>query len=156
MTTLMDKKNKLISKVSWTIQSDPYEANMYENKNYNVELPVSPEILNIKLRGKKIAVLYDGNKVVLTTPFIGNTFGEWMQCLYNGVNKKLIVDELSREEITGIYNRISGWFNSDIRLQMVKKFESNKLKISELLGNHYFFEGRLKLEKTVWTYGLGS
>ena len=152
----MDKKNKLISKVSWTIHSDPYEAHMYENKNYNVELPVSPEILNIKLRGKKIAVLYDGNKVVLTTPFIGNTFGEWMQCLYNGVNKKLIVNELSREEITGIYNRISGWFNSDIRLQMVKKFESNKLKISELLGNHYFFEGRLKLEKTVWTYGLGS
>ena len=152
----MDKKNKLISKVSWIIQSDPYEANMYENKNYNVELPVSPEILNIKLRGKKIAILMDSGKVVLTTPFIGNTFGEWMQCLYNGVSKKLIVAELSREEITGIYNRISGWFDSDTRLKMVKKFESNKLKVSDLLGNHYFFEGRLKLEKTVWTYGLGS
>jgi hypothetical protein len=156
MTTPMDKKNKLISKVSWIIQSDPYEANMYENKNYNVELPVSPEILNIKLRGKKIAILMDSGKVVLTTPFIGNTFGEWMQCLYNGVSKKLIVAELSREEITGIYNRISGWFDSDTRLKMVKKFESNKLKVSDLLGNHYFFEGRLKLEKTVWTYGLGS
>ena len=152
----MDKKNKLISKVSWIIQSDPYEANMYENKNYNVELPVSPEILNIKLRGKKIAILMDSGKVVLTTPFIGNTFGEWMQCLYNGVSKKLIVAELSREEITGIYNRISGWYDSDTRLKMVKKFESNKLKVSDLLGNHYFFEGRLKLEKTVWTYGLGS
>ena len=152
----MDKKNKLISKVSWTIQSDPYEAIMYENKNYNIELAVSPEILNIKLRGKKIAILMDGGKVVLTTPFIGNTFGEWMQCLYNGVSKKLVVAELSRDEITGIYNRISGWFDSDIRLKMVKKFESNKLKVSELLGNHYFFEGRLKLEKTLWTYSLGS
>ena len=79
-----------------------------------------------------------------------------MQCLYNGLNKKLKVDELSREEITEIYYSISGWFDSKKRLQMVKKFESNKLKVWELLGNHYYFEGNLKLEKGVWTYGVGS
>ena len=152
----MEKKNKLISKVTWTIFSNPDQAIIYENKNYNEELPVPPEILNIKLRGKYIVTLRDGDDIILTTPFVGNTFGEWMQCLYQGVNKTLIVDELSREQITGIYKCISGWFDSKYRLEKVKDFEANKLKVSELLGNHYHFEGSLKLEKGVWNYGLGS
>jgi hypothetical protein len=152
----MEKKNKLISKVSWTIISDPEEARMYENKNYNVALDVSPEILNIKLAGKYIVTLRDGSDIILTTPFVGNTFGEWMKCLYNGVNRTLIVDELSREEIAGIYKRISAWFDSKIRLKMVKDFESNKLKVSELLGNHIYFEGSLELKKGLWDYSLGS
>ena len=152
----MEKKNKLISKVSWTIISNPDEAYIFENKNYDVELPLSPEILNIKLRGKYIVTLRDGNDIILTTPFVGNTFAEWMQCLYQGVNKKLIVDELSREQVNGIYTRIGGWFNSKDRLKMIKDFESNKLKVSELLGNHIFFEGSLKLEKGIWNYSLGS
>jgi hypothetical protein len=154
--SIMEKKNKLISKVSWAIISHPDEAHIYENKNYNVELPVPPEILNIKLRGKYIVTLRDGSDIILTTPFVGNTFGEWMQCLYQGVNKTLIVDELSREEVAGIYKRISGWFNSKDRLRMVKDFESNKLKVSELLGHHIYFESSLKLEKGIWDYGLGS
>lgn len=152
----MEKKNKLISKVSWTIISEPNEAHMYENKNYDVELDVSPEILNIKLKGKYIVTLRDGDDIILTTPFVGNTFGEWMKCLYDGINRTLIVDELSREEITGIYKRISGWFDSKIRLKIVKDFESNKLKVSELLGHHIYFEGNLKLEKGIWNYSLGS
>lgn len=154
--SIMEKKNKLISKVSWTIISHPDEAIFYENKNYNVELPVPPEILNIKLRGKYIVTLRDGNDIILTTPFVGNTFGEWMQCLYQGTNKTLIVDELSREEIAGIYKRISGWFNSKDRLRMIKKFEDNKMKVSKLLGHHIYFESSLKLEKGIWDYGLGS
>jgi len=153
---LMQKKNKLISKVSWTIFSNPNEAHIFENKNYDVELPVPPEILNIKLRGKYIITLRDGDDIILTTPFVGNTFGEWMQCLYQGTNKTLIVNELSREQVNGIYTRIGGWFNGQDRLRMVKKFEDNKMKVSELLGNHYFFEGSLKLEKGIWNYSLGS
>jgi len=153
---LMDKKNKLISKVSWTIFSDPHDAYIFEKKNSDEEPPIPPEILNIKLRGKYIVTLRDGDDIVLTTPFVGNTFGEWMQCLYEGVNKTLIVDELSREQVNGIYTRIGGWFNSQDRLNMVKKFEGNKMKVSELLGNHYFFEGNLKLEKGIWNYSLGS
>ena len=152
----MEKKNKLISKVSWTICSHPDEAIFYENKNYDVELPVPPEILNIKLRGKYIVTLRDGSDIILTTPFVGNTFGEWMQCLYQGTNKTLIVEELTREQIAGIYKRISGWFDSKIRLKMVKDFEANKMKVSELLGHHIYFESSLKLEKGIWDYGLGS
>ena len=91
----MDKKNKLISKVSWTLLTNPVDAIMYENKNYNEELPISQEILNIKLRGKRIILLYSGGKPLLTTPFVGNTFGQWMECLYQGLNKTFIVDDLS-------------------------------------------------------------
>ncbi len=152
----MQKKNKLISKVSWTIFSHPDEAHIFENKNYDLELPVPPEILNIKLRGKYIVTLRNGNDIILTTPFIGNTFGEWMQCLYQGTNKILIVEELTREQVNGIYTRIGGWFNSQDRLRMVKKFEDNKMKVSELLGNHYFFESGLELKKGIWNYSLGS
>jgi len=151
---LMQRKNKLISKVSWTINSHPDEAHIYENDNWEMQTPVPPEILNIKLRGKQIELLPGVSN--LTTPFIGNTFGEWMHCLYNGLNKKLIVAELSRCEITAIYNAISEYFDSNKRLQLVKDFESNNLKAKELLGNHYYFESSLKLQKGVWTYGVGS
>jgi ribosomal protein S13 len=73
-----------------------------------------------------------------------------------GVNKTINVNELSGEQVEAIYKRIGQWFNSDNRLRMVKALESNKLKVVELVGNHYFFEGNLKLNKGVWTYGVGS
>ena len=152
----MDKKNKLISKVSWTLLTNPVDAIMYENKNYNEELPISQEILNIKLRGKRIILLYSGGKPLLTTPFVGNTFGQWMECLYQGLNKTFIVDDLSMEGIEGIYACIGCWFHAEDRLKLIKKFEANKLKPSELLGNHIFFEGSLRLEKGAWSYSLGS
>jgi len=151
----MEKKNKLLSKVMWSIFVNPLEATLFV-KNSDEELPLPLEILNMKLRGKYIAMLMDKDGVYLTTPFVGNTFKDWMQCLYEGVNKTIIVKELSREQVVAIYKRIGQWFNSDDRLRMVKALESNKLKVIELVGNHYFFEGNLKLNKGVWTYSVGS
>jgi hypothetical protein len=151
----MEKKNKLLSKVSWSIFVNPLEATLFV-KNSDEELPLPPEILNMKLRGKYIAMLMDKDGVYLTTPFVGNTFKDWMQCLYEGVNKTINVKELSREQVVAIYKRIGQWFDSKDRLRMVKDFESNKLKVIELVGNHYFFEGNLKLNKGVWTYSVGS
>jgi len=151
----MEKKNKLLSKVSWSIFVNPLEATLFV-KNSDEDLPLPPEILNMKLRGKYIAMLMDKDGVYLTTPFVGNTFKDWMQCLYEGVNKTIIVKELSREQVVAIYKRIGQWFDTKDRLRMVKDFESNKLKVIELVGNHYFFEGNLKLNKGVWTYSVGS
>jgi hypothetical protein len=152
----MDKKNKLISKVLWTIDSNPNDAYIFASKKSIKEEPIPPEILNIKLRGKRIVLLYDSGTPILTTPFVGNTFSQWMKCLYEGVNKTIMVEELSMTEVELIYKRIGGWFVSNIRSNLVKKLESNKLKISELLGNHVYFEGCLKLEKGTWYYSLGS
>ena len=154
--SIMDKKNKLISKVSWIIYNNPADAHIYENKNYDEELPIPQEILNIKLRGKRIVLLYSSRKPILTTPFIGNTFGQWMECLYQGLNKTLIVNDLSREEVEAIYGCFGSWFHTEDRLKLAKKFEANKLKPYELLGNHIYFESNLKLEKGTWFYGLGS
>ena len=151
----MEKKNKLLSKVSWSIFVNPLEATLFV-KNSDEEPPLPPEILNMKLRGKYIAMLMDKDGVYLTTPFVGNTFKDWMQCLYEGANKTIIVKELSREQVVAIYKRIGQWFDTKDRLRMVKDFESNKLKVIELVGNHYFFEGNLKLNKGVWTYSVGS
>jgi hypothetical protein len=151
----MEKKNKLLSKVMWSIFVNPLEATLFV-KNSDEELPLPPEILNMKLRGKYIAMLMDKDGVYLTTPFVGNTFKDWMQCLYEGVNKTINVKELSREQVKAIYKRIGEWFDSKDRLRMVKDLESNKLKVIELVGNHYFFEGNLKLNKGVWTYSVGS
>jgi hypothetical protein len=152
----MEKKNKLLSKVMWSIFVNPHEASLYV-KNSDEFTPLPPEILNMKLRGKHIAMLSDWKEgVYLTTPFIGNTFKDWMNCLYEGVNKTIIVKELSREQVKAIYKRIGEWFDSKDRLRLVKDLESNKLKVIELVGNHYFFEGNLKLNKGVWTYSVGS
>jgi len=151
----MEKKNKLLSKVMWTIFVNPHEASLYV-KNSDEFTPLPPEILNMKLRGKYITMLMDKDGVYLTTPFIGNTFKDWMNCLYEGVNKTIIVKELSREQVKAIYKRIGEWFDSKDRLRLVKDLESNKLKVIELVGNHYFFEGNLKLNKGVWTYSVGS
>ena len=157
----MEKKNNLIKNVVWTIHDHPDNAYIFQTigkkKNYDVEEPVPANILNIKLRtNNEIVLLYDSREPILKTPFIGNTFGEWMMCLYNGLNKPIVVDELGYHDTETIYKRIGGFFNKNDRLKYVKKFESNKLKPADLLGNHYFFEGNLKLEKKVWYYGIGS
>jgi hypothetical protein len=158
----MEKKNELIKDVVWTIQSHPDESYIFQKigkkKNYDVTEPVPDNILNIKLRtNNEIVLLYDGGEPILKTPFIGNTFGDWMMSLYNGLNKPIIVnDEFNYHDTEKIYKRIGGFFDKNDRLKYVKKFESNKLKPADLLGNHYFFEGNLKLEKKLWTYGLGS
>ena len=151
----MEKKNKLLSKVSWSIFLNPDEARLFV-KNSDEDLPLPPELLNMKLRGKYIAMLMNKDGAYLTTPFVGNTFKDWMKCLSEGVNKTINVNELSREQVVAIYKRMGQWFNSDDRLRMVKDLESNKLKVIELVGNHYFFEGNLKLNKGVWTYSVGS
>ena len=63
---------------------------------------------------------------------------------------------ISIEGISIVYALIGSFLRKNDRLKMVKKFEANKLKYKELLGDHCYFEGGLHLEKKIWTYSLGS
>jgi hypothetical protein len=150
----MDKKNKLISEVSWNINCHPDEACTYVKDE---SFPLSDSILNIKLRSKNlISLLWLDSKPVFTVEFTGSTFKDWMNTLYEGLNREIIKEHISIESISIVYALIGSFLRENDRLKMVKKFEANKLKYKELLGDHCYFEGGLHLEKKIWTYSLGS
>ena len=126
----MDKKNKLISEVSWNINCHPDEACTYVKDE---SFPLSDSILNIKLRSKNlITLLYLDSKPVFTVEFTGSTFKYWMNTLYEGLNREIIKEYISIEGISIVYALIGSFLRKNDRLKMVKKFEANKLKYKEI------------------------
>ncbi len=56
---------------------------------------------------------------------------------------------------TIIYSMISLYFDTDDRMQLIKKYEEGKLKPYELLGDHRYFEGIHK-ERGMLMFSVGS
>ena len=124
------------------------------DKNYEPDHEKTKVIMNKKVpikRGDKIAVLYVNHEPYLVTKWNkkDGTLKEVLEHLYDALDTPL---EPNWEETKGIYERISNWFKSEDRLELVRKYENGELKPKELLGDHLYFEGmgREGSSKNIW------
>jgi hypothetical protein len=99
--------------------------------------------------------LYHDSEPVITEPVTGSTLLSILKAIERGVNRR-INPNTDFDQKEKIYQRISGFFKSRMRLELTKKYESGILKIKELLGDHVWYEGGLRRKNGIWLYGLGS
>ncbi len=154
----MNNFNNRIKKVSWTLSQLPSEAELYIGNDNYTSLPEN--ILNLQIPyasiTKKIEVLHLNGKTVLTTPFNGTTFRQWMNSLYEGLHKPIDTDNLSSDQLSDIYVLASRFLRKEDRELLIHKLENNELKPIELCGDYIYFEGYLKRRDNTWVYAIGS
>ncbi len=155
----MNNFNNIIKNVSWTLSQLPSEAQMYKVYEDNYE-SLSDNILNLQLPyssiTKKIEVLHLNGKTILTTPFNGTTFRQWMNSLYEGLHKPIKTEDLTSEQLTDMYVLASRFIRKEDRELLIHKLENNELKPIELSGDYIYFEGNLRRKNNTWVYAIGS
>ena len=154
----MKKFNNRIKKVSWTLSQLPSEAELYIGNDNYASLP--DNILNLQIPyasiTKKIEVLHLNGQTILTTPFNGTTFRQWMNSLYEGLHIPINTDNLSSDQLSDIYVLASRFLRKEDRELLIHKLENNELKPIELCGDYIYFEGYLKRRNNTWVYAVGS
>jgi len=155
----MEHFNESISNLSWTLTTLPSEAKMFNSQD-NSYYPIPDSILNYKLpysnRPSHIELVTLGSTVVLTAPFKGKTFKEWLHSLYEGLHTPIDNDSISVNQRGSIYRLASYYVSREDRLQIIDKLEHSQLKPVELLGDRVFFEGHIIRRNNIWSYYLGS
>ena len=73
--------------------------------------------------------------------------------MFNLIGKRMRLKVPTRNEI--VYVKISYYFDKELRMKLVQKYENGKLKPHELYGDSIFFEGMTK-KGNIWFFNTGS
>lgn len=113
---------------------------------------------------------------VLTEPVRGSTVRDVLHALHKGLNKKLVSGNRGRngskrgdyyfhkDQSRGsgfptknivVYSKISSFFDRNLRIRLINKYESGQLKPYELYGDHRYFEGIKRKGKLLY-FAVGS
>lgn len=100
---------------------------------------------------------------VLTEPILGKSIVKnVLKALERGLNRPIkpgdrkknydysLDDKYNKNLI--IYSKIGMFFDANMRMKLIKKYESGKLKPYELLGDHRYFEGMEKKGNILYFY----
>jgi hypothetical protein len=139
--------------ITWVITKPLSTAVIYTKDNKTI--PVPEYILNKKkniLKGDKVALVWNNREPVITFPVHGNTLKSILTAIEKGMKEYIPIDD----NIENVYSVISHFFKKSTRIELVKKFESGKLKPSDIIGDHHFYDGNLGRKNHIWMYSTGS
>lgn len=106
-------------------------------------------------KGKdEVALLYYDNQPLFTYPVkTGTIFG-----LFSAIDEGLreVIDPSIRSEREKVYSLIAKFLKNKDRLHLIKKFESGKLQLLDLLGDFTGVRPPFIRENGIWVYGLDS
>lgn len=155
----MNNFNNIISNISWSMETLPSTARIHDIETLDY-INIPENILNYRLpytnTPSKIVLLTRNGETILTTNFIGTTFNQWLNSLYEGLHLPIDNNELSNIQRENIYILISRFADSDYRTLLVNKLENSELKPVNLLGDYKQFEGGLRRHNNLWSYRIGS
>lgn len=144
---------KILNNMSWNITTPISKAYTYED-DVKVKLPSSFLNTPVKIgKNDSVAILWYDNEPILTEPVKGSTLKHIFASIEKGMNRIL---ENNSENRKIVYLIISNFLKSDMRISLIKKFESNKLKALDIAGDHVFFDGNLSKINKIWGFALGS
>ena len=152
----------LYTNIDWEI-SLPVKFIKFTNANTNTNTNTNTNInnfLNQKIKiGKndKISLVFIDNLNIKELPNIyidikGDTLKDLLKSIEKGMDTKI----KNNVETNFIYNSISGFTDSKMRLRLINLYEHNKLKPKDLLGDHIFFAGIKRLKNGIWIINLDS
>lgn len=142
--------------ISWDITKPVSEIELFDRSNDNFkEVPKS--YFESKLPIKKndhVVLIYHNGEPLFTAPVYGSTRLSIFKSIEKGMNQR--IDNNDRENVRKVYIMITYWFRSNARKELANKFESGKLLVKDLVGDHRWYENNLKRKNKIWQYGLGS
>jgi hypothetical protein len=133
--------------IHWIMTKDPLEHAGILDETYdpietkkvmNQEIPIN--------KGDEIVVLYDDSKPVLVTKYkkSDRKLKSVLAHLYKVLDTEMEIDNDIAEVV---YSRISGFYRSEMRLELINKYEAGKLKPKDLLGDHVFSKDFKEMER---------
>jgi hypothetical protein len=146
----------LINHVNWDIRQPLSKARFVEDFNEWVETKIPSDVLNIKMGIKKndhVKILSAGSQMLLTEPIDGNTFGSILKALDRGLNRKL--NSKDSDDVQLAYGEIAN-YRKHLRMGLVQMFESNHMRVRDLIGDHNALAGHWTQTDGVWNYTLDS
>jgi len=142
-----DRNNRDINSIAWII-TEPAETACFLDSRGIDELPLPDRVVGFDLApaaGDRIALF--GNESRLTVPFQGTTVGDFMTSIERGM--RLPATDRCVDERIEMFGDV---YIEDLRWRQ----STGRLVYADLVGDHYFFEGRLRRADGVWTYAAGS
>ncbi|AYV84210.1 MAG: hypothetical protein Hyperionvirus19_34 [Hyperionvirus sp.] len=158
----IDEINDIISGIDWVLNDSLKSIKLFDldydhTKNPGAKiknLKVPKSLLETKMpieKNDRVGIFAEDD--LLTELIRGDTIGDFLKAIAKGLKSK---PNRNNEAICEYVNlRISN-FCKEMQLKLTKDFEDGKLKYSDLLGDHIFFEAGLKRENGIWTYRTGS
>jgi hypothetical protein len=154
----LKKLNTVINQISWRLFDKPEKAGFWKD---DVFTPLPKSILNTKITTSKtpmkIAIIWSRDKPIYFADFKGTTLEDFMKSIYNETQRSI---GPKNSNPTEIYNLIGNFSRPKTRKEMIENYEKGTLKVAELLGDHYFFDGGIRKEKhdgkTIYVFGIGS
>jgi len=144
----------ILNKIDWDLRKPLSHARLVVNGE---RIRITSDIWNVKTnfkKGDKILILRNPTGKHLVGKVRGSTVKDILKTLEAGLNG--IIKNNNIGNIIFVYNLISKFRHPDLRLTLAKKFESNKLKPLDLLGDYNALSGGFKKVKGVWRYSLSS
>jgi hypothetical protein len=140
--------------INWVITKPLSTAVIYTKDNTTLS-PIPEYILNKKkniLKGDKVALVWNNMEPVITFPVRGNTLKSILTAIEKGMKEPISVND----NAANVYSVIGRFFGKSTRMELVKKFESGKLKPSDIIGDHHFYSGNLSRKNHIWMYSTES
>jgi hypothetical protein len=146
--------------ISWSMYESHKTAYVFDENYDGPDKEKTKLIMNKKVpikKGDQIVILYDNSKPIITKEWNGGetTIKNVLYFIEKALNEN--INNNNNDLITAVYKRISSWFCSKLRLELVEKFEKGKLKPKDLLGDHRYFEGMKRRGSSKFIeYSVGS
>ncbi len=141
----------LKQRINWELGNDLKEATLMDGKKLTKDLLL--EKLPVK-KDDKILLFETGKRSICDSLFKklnGNTYKEVLTTLNDGLVQHLDPKDDNIREF--VYNRISSYFDSELRLELITNFESNNLSLVDILGDSTYWGNELKSDKNgIWYY----
>lgn len=154
---------KHFNEIEYIIGNHPEEVYSFTDYNKCEDTkPVPQEILDLKIREdesveQKIPMVYVGTKPFLLCKFEGTTIQDWLHSLFNGVHEPITnIDNDTKQIIIDCINKCFRPHHEYTANECLEKLENNRLTPLDLMGNHIFFQGDVRLEDNIWTFSVGS
>lgn len=107
---------------------DPVKTKIAMNK----EIPIK--------KGDEIAVIYSQGEPIFTVKYnkSDRKLKTVLQYIYKIIDTPLVVNS---ENTDMVYPKVANFFKSEMRLELIQKYEQGDLKPKDLMGSYDFFEG---------------
>ncbi len=151
----MDLLNNKLKNFYWSMDKPITNAYMVNPENHS-RSSVPSDIFDFELpyniKNSKITILSYNNEAVLTVNFNGNTFRDFLDCLYNGLYTPIKSKELTEEQREKLYIIISKLTYNIDREYRIRNLENDLLLPITLIDLKIWFGGNIKRRRGIWTY----
>jgi hypothetical protein len=154
---------RLLTDISWKLDEPLSKAELSKDDKF-VKIPKEVYYKKLSIKNAKIIINIGGFinisstfKCIPTTKNILKFIEKIANTKFSPDYKKSFLNLKKGQHIAMVYRQTSSFYDVKKRLEIIKKFETGKLTLKDIMGRHVYFEGITKKgSKNVYNVELGS